>query len=62
MKKTDNLKTMVDSLGLNDYVEFVGWVNKEKNAEYYAKAKIFVSIPELEAHELSHDFFDGIEI
>jgi glycosyltransferase involved in cell wall biosynthesis len=52
-EETDNLKTMVDRLGLNDYVEFVGWVNKEKNAEYYAKAKIFVSIPESDATAIS---------
>ena len=42
--ETEELRTLVKTLGIEDKVEFAGWVNKEKNAEYYAKAKIYVSI------------------
>jgi glycosyltransferase involved in cell wall biosynthesis len=52
-EETDSLKLLVEQLGLNEQVQFAGWVNKEKNAEYYSKAKIFVSIPESDATAIS---------
>lgn len=52
-EETDALKLLVEQLGLNEQVQFAGWVNKEKNAEYYSKAKIFVSIPESDATAIS---------
>ena len=51
--ETEELRTLVKTLGIEDKVEFAGWVNKEKNAEYYAKAKIYVSIPESDATAIS---------
>ncbi len=52
-EETDSLKLLVEQLGLIEQVQFAGWVNKEKNAEYYSKAKIFVSIPESDATAIS---------
>lgn len=50
---TDSLKSLVELLGLKRSVDFVGWVDKKKNSEYYSKAKIFVSIPESDATSIS---------
>lgn len=51
--ETETLRYLVEQLGLSEKVEFVGWVNKEQNAEFYSKAKIFVSIPESDATAIS---------
>lgn len=42
----DKLKELADSLGIVEKVEFVGWLSGEENAKYYAKSRIFVSIPQ----------------
>lgn len=52
-EETDALKLLVEQLGLSAHVQFAGWVNKEKNAEYYSKAKLFVSFPESDATAIS---------
>ena len=52
-EETDNLKSLVEQLNLTENVEFAGWVNNEKNVEYYSKAKLFVSIPESDATSIS---------
>lgn len=52
-EETDNLKSLVEQLNLTENVEFAGWVNNEKNIEYYSKAKLFVSIPESDATSIS---------
>lgn len=52
-EETDNLKSMVEHLNLKGNVEFVGWVDQEKNVEYYSKARLFVSIPESDATSIS---------
>ncbi len=52
-EESDNLKSMVEHLNIKGNVEFVGWVDKEKNFEYYSKAKLFVSIPESDATSIS---------
>ncbi|MFZ9848365.1 MAG: glycosyltransferase family 4 protein [Flavobacteriales bacterium] len=52
-ENTAELITLKDKLQLGDKVQFVGWVNKEVNASWYAKAKIFVSIPESDATAIS---------
>jgi glycosyltransferase involved in cell wall biosynthesis len=44
---------MVEQLNIKGNVEFVGWVDKEKNFEYYSKAKLFVSIPASDATSIS---------
>jgi glycosyltransferase involved in cell wall biosynthesis len=51
--ETDSLKDKARSLGLTDYVEFVGWIQKEDNEQWYSKAKIWVSIPESDATSIS---------
>ncbi|GAB4149478.1 MAG: glycosyltransferase [Bacteroidia bacterium] len=52
-EETENLKTLTTSLNIQQFVEFAGWVDKQKNSEYYAKAKFFVSIPESDATSIS---------
>lgn len=52
-EETNNLKSMVEHLNLKGNVEFVGWVDQEKNVEYYSKARLFVSIPESDATSIS---------
>ncbi len=52
-EETESLKLLSTSLFLNKYVEFTGWLGKEKNNSFYAKSKIFVSIPESDATSIS---------
>ena len=52
-EETDNLKSLVEQLNLTENVEFAGWVDNEKNIEYYSKAKLFVSIPKSDATSIS---------
>ena len=51
--ETEKLKNLVSELNLNEKVEFVGWLEKEDNMKWYAKAKIWVSIPESDATAIS---------
>ena len=51
--ETDNLKKKASSLGLTNDIDFVGWIQKEDNEEWYSKAKIWVSIPESDATSIS---------
>jgi glycosyltransferase involved in cell wall biosynthesis len=39
------LEYIVENRLLGNNVKFVGWLSKEKNYEYYSKAKLYVSIP-----------------
>ena len=50
---TDGLKKQVADLGIAGHVSFAGWVNKEDNSAYYARAKVFLSIPETDATAVS---------
>jgi len=50
---TDNLIALAKELKISDTVEFVGWLDKEENYNYYNRAKIFVSIPESDATAIS---------
>jgi L-malate glycosyltransferase len=52
-EETEKLKTLVDKLNLSEKVTFVGWISKEENAKWYAKAKYWVSIPESDATSIS---------
>lgn len=47
--ETEKLKALVEELNINDKVEFVGWLDSERNFHYYSIAKIWVSIPESDA-------------
>ncbi len=51
--ETESLKDKAYKLGLTDDVEFVGWIQKEDNEQWYSKAKIWVSIPESDATSIS---------
>lgn len=51
--ETENLIALTEKLGISESVEFVGWLNKKENYNYYNKAKIFVSIPESDATAIS---------
>ena len=51
--ETEALKQKAVLLGLTDDVEFVGWIQKEDNEEWYSMAKIWVSIPESDATSIS---------
>ncbi len=50
---TSNLKQMVYDLMLTKQVEFVGWLDKNSNIDYYKRAKLFVSIPQSDATSIS---------
>jgi len=51
--ETKNLKKMVHTLGLEDSVEFIGWVDEDVKNYIYQKAKIFISIPSSDATAIS---------
>lgn len=52
-QETAALKQQVRDLGLEDHVEFIGWVTKETNAYWYKKARYWVSIPKSDATAIS---------
>lgn len=52
-EETPKLKSLVESLGLEERVSFVGFVEKETNFKYYCQSKIYVSIPESDSVSLS---------
>lgn len=43
--REEELLNLVKELKIESKVSFVGWLSPEKNKEYYAKSKIYVSIP-----------------
>ncbi|HIP14184.1 MAG TPA: glycosyltransferase [Sulfurimonas autotrophica] len=52
-EKTKKLKELVQTLQLDSYVEFVGFLNKEDNYKYYCKSKIYISIPQSDSISIS---------
>lgn len=52
-EETENLKKLAETLGIAQLVEFAGWVDKKANADFYARARIFVSLPESDATAIS---------
>lgn len=52
-EETEALRQLAQSLKIDHRVDFAGWVNKEQNALFYGRAKIFVSIPESDATSIS---------
>jgi len=52
-EETDNLKRLCKTIHIASKVEFLGWVDPYANSENYAKAKIWVSIPESDATSVS---------
>jgi len=51
--QTPSLRRLADELGLEECVEFVGWVDAARNAEYYARAAYFLSLPDQDAYSIS---------
>jgi glycosyltransferase involved in cell wall biosynthesis len=51
--ETEKLKTLVNELALEKKVSFVGWLEKEDNMKWYARSKVWVSIPESDATAIS---------
>jgi len=52
-KETENLKQLCHTLKIASDVEYIGWVDSKTNSENYAKAKIWVSVPESDATSIS---------
>lgn len=51
--ETENLKLRAAELNLMSRIKFVGWLQKVENAMYYAKAKVYISVPESDATSIS---------
>jgi glycosyltransferase involved in cell wall biosynthesis len=52
-EETDSLKALTRTLGLAEKVDFVGWLSKEENARWYARARCWISIPDSDATSIS---------
>lgn len=44
---------LAHSLGIKDKVKFVGWLSQKENADYYAKSKIYISLPKSDSFPIS---------
>ena len=51
--ETGKLKTLVHELGIENKVEFLGWLDNETNKNAYAKASMYISIPESDGTSVS---------
>ena len=51
--QTDELKNLVDQLDLNNKVHFIGFTHKSELPDLYAKARVYVSIPESDGTSIS---------
>lgn len=49
----EKLKKLTYNLGIEKFVEFVGWLDKKQNAQYYKISKIYISIPESDGTSIS---------
>ncbi len=52
-EESKSLKNLVKRLGIEGFVEFVGWVDRESNYRYYCKSKIYISIPSSDSISIS---------
>jgi glycosyltransferase involved in cell wall biosynthesis len=52
-EETESLKELAEVLNLSNHIEFVGWLTKEENAKWYARARFWVSIPDSDATSIS---------
>lgn len=44
-EETKRLKSLAEKLLNSENYEFIGWLDSQKNAEWYGKSKIYISIP-----------------
>ncbi len=51
--ETESLKELTNRLGLDADVEFVGWLDRQTNEQWYARATYWISIPESDATSIS---------
>lgn len=51
--KENEFQQLSQSLGIEDKVKFVGWLSQKENAEYYAKSKIYISLPKSDSFPIS---------
>lgn len=51
--ETENLKSLARDLGIENKVQFLGWLDHEKNKKEYARASIYISIPESDGTSVS---------
>ncbi|MFT6997958.1 MAG: glycosyltransferase involved in cell wall biosynthesis [Cryomorphaceae bacterium] len=51
--ETEKLESLATDLKLGENIEFQGWVEKDQNAENYAKSKVWVSVPQSDATPIS---------
>ena len=51
--KEKDFQQLSQSLGIEDKVKFVGWLSQKENAEYYAKSKIYISLPKSDSFPIS---------
>jgi glycosyltransferase involved in cell wall biosynthesis len=51
--QTENLKALATKSGVEQSVDFVGWLTAEQNAHWYSRAKIYVSIPQSDGMSVS---------
>ena len=51
--KEKEFQQLSQSLGIEDKVKFVGWLSQKENAEYYAKSKIYISLPKSDSFPIS---------
>jgi len=52
-EETEKLKSLAEGLCIRSKVDFIGFVDKKTNFEYYCKSKIYVSIPNSDSISLS---------
>ncbi|MFM2316190.1 MAG: hypothetical protein RLZZ155_522 [Bacteroidota bacterium] len=52
-EETENLKALAHALGIESSTTFVGWLQPEDNANNYANATYYISIPESDATSIS---------
>ena len=50
---TDHLKVLATELGLEERVEFVGWLTSKQNRSWYAKSQYYISIPSSDGTSVS---------
>jgi glycosyltransferase involved in cell wall biosynthesis len=51
--KEKEFQQLSQSLGIEDRVKFVGWLSQKENAEFYAKSKIYISLPKSDSFPIS---------
>lgn len=51
--ETDSLKNLTKELDVESKVNFVGWLSKEQNNDWYARSSVYISIPSSDGTSVS---------